>query len=57
MNKQDGNIPGDDSILKHLDSGSVGLVNILKEKRVISVFCHFCIDTVKWHAFRSWSVI
>ena len=27
MNKQDGNIPGDDSVLKHLDSGSMGLVN------------------------------
>ena len=25
-------------ILDHLDSGSLGLVNILKEKRVISLF-------------------
>ena len=47
MNKQDGNIPGDDSILKHLDSGSMGLVNILKEKRVIPVFSHFYIDALK----------
>ena len=47
MNKQDGNIPGVESILKHLDSGSMGLVNTLKEKTVISAFCHFCIDTLR----------
>ena len=47
MNKQDGNIPGDDSILKYLDPGSMGLVNTLKEKRVIPVFCHFYIDALK----------
>ena len=31
----------------HLDSGSKGLVNILKSKRAKSFFCYFCIDILK----------
>ena len=45
----------DDSTQNHLDSWSLGLVNIL-EKRVISFFCP-CLHILKGYAFVTWPMI